>query len=167
MGVVDTIPPQPSTPKQDILPKARDRLEQILSKIPKEQHTSVEVHTHSRSHSLAPSVSCSLSRSLSPTLYPSLAGPARVIEEAIVVRSDLAEQAVRVLGTPLSLRGRKGLPLRESSLLTTYWSGSTDVFWWTGLAPWEFEFLFPGSLISTFLGSPLSIEWRVGSYVLP
>jgi len=25
-------------------------------------------------------------------------------------------------------------------------------FWWTGLAPWEFEFPFPGSLISTFLG---------------
>ena len=24
-------------------------------------------------------------------------------------------------------------------------------FWWTGLAPWEFEFPFPGSLISTFL----------------
>ena len=23
--------------------------------------------------------------------------------------------------------------------------------WWTGLAPWEFEFPFPGSLISTFL----------------
>ena len=23
---------------------------------------------------------------------------------------------------------------------------------WTGLAPWEFEFPFPGSLISTFLG---------------
>ena len=22
---------------------------------------------------------------------------------------------------------------------------------WTGLAPWEFEFLFPGSLISAFL----------------
>ena len=25
-------------------------------------------------------------------------------------------------------------------------------FWWTGLAPWGFEFPFPGSLISTFLG---------------
>ena len=24
--------------------------------------------------------------------------------------------------------------------------------WWTGLAPWEFEFPFPGSRISTFLG---------------
>ena len=24
-------------------------------------------------------------------------------------------------------------------------------FWWTVLAPWEFEFPFPGSLISTFL----------------
>ena len=23
---------------------------------------------------------------------------------------------------------------------------------WTGLAPWEFEFLFPGSLTTTFLG---------------
>ena len=26
------------------------------------------------------------------------------------------------------------------------------MIWWTGLAPWEFEFPFPGSLISTFLG---------------
>ena len=26
-----------------------------------------------------------------------------------------------------------------------------EMIWWTGLAPWEFEFLFPGSLTSTFL----------------
>ena len=25
------------------------------------------------------------------------------------------------------------------------------VIWWTGLAPWEFDFSFPGSLTSTFL----------------
>ena len=25
------------------------------------------------------------------------------------------------------------------------------MLWWTGLAPWEFEFPFPGSLIYTFL----------------
>jgi hypothetical protein len=25
------------------------------------------------------------------------------------------------------------------------------IIWWTGLAPWEFEFPFPGGLISTFL----------------
>jgi len=25
------------------------------------------------------------------------------------------------------------------------------MIWWTGFAPWEFEFLFSGSLISTFL----------------
>ena len=25
------------------------------------------------------------------------------------------------------------------------------MIWWTGLAPWEVEFPFPGSLISTFL----------------
>ena len=25
-----------------------------------------------------------------------------------------------------------------------------EMIWWTGLAPWEFEFPFPGSLISTF-----------------
>jgi len=25
------------------------------------------------------------------------------------------------------------------------------MMWWTGLAPWEFEFSFPGSLTSTFL----------------
>ena len=44
---------------------------------------------------------------------------------------------------------------RGSSLLTTYWSGSISshlrCFWWTGLAPWQFEFPFSGSLISTFL----------------
>ena len=26
-----------------------------------------------------------------------------------------------------------------------------EMIWWTGLAPWEFEFPFPGSLTSTFL----------------
>ena len=50
----------------------------------------------------------------------------------------------------LELRGQ-----RENSLLTTNLSGSTSsclrCFWWTGLAPWEFEFPFPCSLISTFL----------------
>ena len=72
------------------------------------------------------------------------------------------------VGTPpISLRGayRRVLGLiyhglfkreRESSLLTTHWTGTTSsclrCFWWTGLAPWEFEFPFPGSLISTFLG---------------
>ena len=25
------------------------------------------------------------------------------------------------------------------------------MIWWTGLAPWEFGFPFPGSLVSTFL----------------
>ena len=26
-----------------------------------------------------------------------------------------------------------------------------EMIWWTGLAPWELEFPFPGCLISTFL----------------
>ena len=30
---------------------------------------------------------------------------------------------------------------------------------WTGLAPWEFEFPFPGSLISTFLARRRSTPW--------
>ena len=29
---------------------------------------------------------------------------------------------------------------------------------WTGLAPWEFEFPFPGSLTSTFL--PQVVNWK-------
>ena len=29
-----------------------------------------------------------------------------------------------------------------------------EMIWWTGLAPWEFEFPFPGSLTSTFLAGP-------------
>ena len=31
---------------------------------------------------------------------------------------------------------------------------------WTGLAPWEFEFPFPGSLISTFLRQVASLFWN-------
>ena len=27
-----------------------------------------------------------------------------------------------------------------------------EMIWWTGLAPWEFEFPFPGSITSTFPG---------------
>ena len=42
---------------------------------------------------------------------------------------------------------------RKSSVLTIYWFESTcpsNKNWWTGLAPWEFEFAFPGSRIYTF-----------------
>ena len=50
---------------------------------------------------------------------------------------------------PISLEREE----RENSLLTTNLSGSTSsclrCFWWTGLAPWEFEFPFPCSLISS------------------
>ena len=43
---------------------------------------------------------------------------------------------------------------REGSLLISYWIRIHLIIvmiWWTGLAPWEIEFPFPGSLISTFL----------------
>jgi hypothetical protein len=34
-----------------------------------------------------------------------------------------------------------------------------EMIWWTGLAPWKFEFSFPGSLISTFLNpAPIPLE---------
>jgi hypothetical protein len=40
-----------------------------------------------------------------------------------------------------------------------------EMIWWTGLAPWEFEFSFPGGLISTLLGgaymSAVLICWEV------
>ena len=35
----------------------------------------------------------------------------------------------------------------------------TLVIRWTGFAPWEFEFLFPGSLTSTLLGSLYLSSW--------
>ena len=47
---------------------------------------------------------------------------------------------------------RPALMERESSLLTTYWSGSTDVFGGPASRHEKFEFPFPGSLTSTFLG---------------
>jgi len=34
-----------------------------------------------------------------------------------------------------------------------------EMIWWTGLTPWEFGFPFPGSLISSFLGSRQSGCW--------
>ena len=48
---------------------------------------------------------------------------------------------------------------RDTSLLTTYWS-SFEIIWWTGLASWEFEFPFPGSLIFTLPKVPLSSNPR-------
>ena len=37
---------------------------------------------------------------------------------------------------------------------------------WTGLAPWEFEFPFPGSLTSTFLvGQGIASSGRSGTLV--
>ena len=38
---------------------------------------------------------------------------------------------------------------RESSLVTTNWSESIVMIRWTGLAPREFEFPFPGSLMTS------------------
>jgi len=36
-----------------------------------------------------------------------------------------------------------------------------EMIWWTGLAPWVFEFPFPGSLTATFLGSG-RVQGRAG-----
>jgi len=47
---------------------------------------------------------------------------------------------------------------RESSLLTIRIHFIIVMIGWTGLAPWEFEFPVPGSLISTFL---VLFMWRV------
>jgi hypothetical protein len=46
------------------------------------------------------------------------------------------------------------------------------IIWWTGLASWEFEFHFPGSLTSTFLvrsqcqelEGPQGISWMTGFF---
>ena len=35
------------------------------------------------------------------------------------------------------------------------------MIWWPGLAPREFQFPFPGSLISTFLGTTLPLPLRL------
>ena len=35
-----------------------------------------------------------------------------------------------------------------------------EMIWWTGLAPWEFEYPFSGSLTSTFLGA--QVTFRLG-----
>ena len=48
------------------------------------------------------------------------------------------------------------------------------MFQLTGLAPWEFEFPFPGILISAFLGRPasdfisdnVSIKWCISSHFI-
>jgi hypothetical protein len=34
----------------------------------------------------------------------------------------------------------------------------SEMVWWTGLTPWEFEFPFPGSLVSTFLDAVVDGE---------
>ena len=40
-----------------------------------------------------------------------------------------------------------------------------DMIWWTGLAPCEFEFPFPGSLMSTFLRGLVDVQARVRTVV--
>ena len=58
---------------------------------------------------------------------------------------------------------RASLVVREL-LLATYWSESTIIVMikWTGLAPWEFEFIFPSSLTSTFLVFVMKLSSGVG-----
>jgi len=65
------------------------------------------------------------------------------------------------------LEGREGL----ASLLVNLLVRIHFIFVmirWTGLAPWELEFPFPGSLTSTFLGIVVTVSraervWRVCS----
>jgi len=40
------------------------------------------------------------------------------------------------------------------------------MIWWTGLAPWKFEFPFPGSLTSTFL-RPLDAKLALPTFKIP
>jgi len=43
-----------------------------------------------------------------------------------------------------------------------------EMIWWSGFAPWEFEFSFPGSLKSTFLGMQGKFPLHEGGvHVLP
>ena len=39
-----------------------------------------------------------------------------------------------------------------------------EMIWWTGLAPWELEFPFPGSLASTFLVTPVDFGDTQGDF---
>jgi len=39
------------------------------------------------------------------------------------------------------------------------------MFRWTGLAPWDFEFPFPGSLTSTFLRGLDTLEEDLGAWL--
>jgi len=48
-----------------------------------------------------------------------------------------------------ALRGAKGEFFIDNLLVRVHFI--TVMIRWTGLAPWEFEFPFPGSLTSTFL----------------
>ena len=70
-----------------------------------------------------------------------------------------AAPSVRPFGPCSSVQSRTCAPrstesvhlaaIRASSLSTTNRS-IIEMNWWTGLAPWELEFSFPGSPISTF-----------------
>jgi len=53
-----------------------------------------------------------------------------------------------------------GHPYRERVLYTVLVRIHLMIvmFRWTGLAPWVFEFPFPGSLTSTFLGHPSTLN---------
>jgi len=61
-----------------------------------------------------------------------------------VVRADVSDPAI--VAMPITLPERDffidNLLVRIHFII--------EMIWWTGLAPWEFEFPFPGSLISTF-----------------
>jgi len=56
-------------------------------------------------------------------------------------------------GIPRRRKMRDGVGEREFFIdnLLVRFQFIIEMIWWTGLAPWEFEFPFPGSLTSTFL----------------
>ena len=72
---------------------------------------------------------------------------------------------VQVLGTGTGPRHRVSRRERESEFFVENLLVRIHLIivmiMWTGLAPWEFEFPFPGSLTSTFLVSRTPRECRL------
>ena len=60
----------------------------------------------------------------------------------------------------------RGTPVEREFIIDNPLVRIHRCFLWTGLAPWEFESPFPGSLISTFLGFPENLIGNKRPYTL-
>ena len=113
-------------------------------------------------HSFSLSFSLARSLSLSAGSFGSMRGVQRSIYPRPSASTLLRTPAPRSPRPCNASRSREREFINDNLLVRIHFI--VEMIWWTGLAPWEFEFPFPGSLISPFLGGVWDLVCRATAH---